>query len=77
MTVPAPMPDGGFAAPPDSAFGQKRRKVALAELIATAALALSTLAVATVLSIGLARADAPGTGPQSGAPAAQTGQLRR
>jgi glycerol uptake facilitator-like aquaporin len=44
-----------------NATAPRRRPVALVELIATAALALSTVVAATAVSIGIARADAFGT----------------
>ena len=50
----------GFTAPTDRALGNERRTVALAELIATAALAFATIVVATVVSVGIARADVAG-----------------
>jgi hypothetical protein len=50
----------GFAAPADHALGHERRTVALAELVATAALAFATIVVATVVSVGIARADVAG-----------------
>jgi hypothetical protein len=46
----------GFAAPAEHALGQERRTVALAALIATGALAVSTIVAATVVSVGIARA---------------------
>jgi hypothetical protein len=53
-----PVESSGFAPSTERALGQERRTVALAELITTLALALSTLVVATVISMGIARADA-------------------
>ncbi len=50
----------GFSPPPDHALGKERRTVAFAELIASLGLALSTLVAATVVSIGIARADVVG-----------------
>jgi hypothetical protein len=50
--------DSGFIAPNSHALGQERRTVALAALIATGTLTLSTIVVATVVSVGIARADA-------------------
>jgi hypothetical protein len=47
----------GFELPADRPFGHQRRTAALAELTASAALAACTCAVATVLSIGIARAN--------------------
>jgi hypothetical protein len=46
----------GFAPPPDRKLGRERRTAALAALIASVALALSTVLVATVLSVGIANA---------------------
>jgi hypothetical protein len=50
--------DAGFAAPADHELGQERRTVALAALIASGALAVSTIVAATVVSVGIARASA-------------------
>jgi hypothetical protein len=47
----------GFTPPKSRTLGSERRIAAFAELLATAALAISTLVVATVVSIGIARAD--------------------
>jgi hypothetical protein len=47
----------GFTAPPDHALGHERRRVAVATLIASAALAFATVVVATVVSVGIAHAD--------------------
>ena len=47
----------GFRAPTDRALGRERRTVALAELVAGIALALSIVVLATVVSVGVARAD--------------------
>jgi len=47
----------GFTPPKSRTLGSEQRTAALAELLATAALAISTLVVATVVSIGIARAD--------------------
>ena len=46
----------GFAAPSGHELGNERRTVALAALIATVALAISTIVAATVVSVGIARA---------------------
>lgn len=46
----------GFIAPAGHALGQERRSVALAALIASAALTISTIVAATVVSVGIARA---------------------
>jgi len=47
----------GFTAPSNRQLGSERRAVALAELAASLALALSTLIAATAVSVGIARAD--------------------
>jgi hypothetical protein len=46
----------GFTPPGGRALGNERRIAALAELVATAALALCTVVAATVVSVGIARA---------------------
>jgi hypothetical protein len=56
MTLPSGR--NGFEHPTRSQVRNERRSGALAELIATAALALSTIVAATVVSIGIARASA-------------------
>jgi hypothetical protein len=48
----------GFTALAGRPIGHQRRSVALAALIASAALALSTVVAATVVSVGIARASA-------------------
>jgi hypothetical protein len=48
--------DTGFTAPAGRALGHERRSVALAALIASIALAISTLVAATVVTIGIAHA---------------------
>ena len=55
-----PFESSGFTPPPSRALGVERRRVALAELIAIAGLALSTIVAATVVSVGIARADVAG-----------------
>jgi hypothetical protein len=50
----------GFSAPARHSLGIERRTVALAELVASGALALSTVIAATVVSVGIARADVAG-----------------
>lgn len=50
----------GFTAPPDHTLGHERRRVAVAALIASAALAFATVVVATVVSVGIARANVAG-----------------
>jgi uncharacterized membrane protein YuzA (DUF378 family) len=52
--------DSGFTAPAGRALGRERRRVAVAELVATIALALCTLVAVTVVSVGIARADIVG-----------------
>ena len=52
-----PFEGTGFTAPAEHALGQERRAVALAALIASAALAISTIIAATVVSVGIARAN--------------------
>ena len=47
----------GFTPPADRALGGERRTAVFAELVATIGLALSVLVAATVVSIGVARAD--------------------
>jgi len=50
----------GFTPPANRALGSEHRTVMFAELVASAALALSTLVAATVVSVGIARADVVG-----------------
>ena len=50
----------GFTAPNGRALGNERRTVALAELVAIIGLALSTIVAATVVSVGIARANVVG-----------------
>ncbi len=47
----------GFRAPAGHKLGRERRIVVFAELVAGVALAISTVVVATVLSVGIARAN--------------------
>jgi hypothetical protein len=47
----------GFDAPVTRPLGNERRTVAFAELITIVALALSTIVVGTVVSVGIAHAD--------------------
>ena len=51
-----PIVRAGFRAPARHKLGRERRTVMLAELIASLALALSTMIAATVLTVGIARA---------------------
>ena len=55
--MPTPIETTGFKAPSDRPLGTERRTVAFAELIAIIGLALSTIVAATVVSVGIARAD--------------------
>ena len=50
----------GFFPPTADRLGHERGTVALAELVTTAALAVAIIVVATVVSVGIARADAIG-----------------
>jgi hypothetical protein len=50
----------GFTAPNHRAPGSERRTAALAELVAIVGLALSTIVAATVVSVGIARANVAG-----------------
>jgi hypothetical protein len=49
--------DNGFTPPADHTLGTERRTVVFAELLAIVALLLSTIVAATVVSVGIARAD--------------------
>ena len=53
-----PFDDTGFTPPARYPLGTERRAVALAELVAIAALTVSTIVVATVVSTGIAHANA-------------------
>ncbi len=50
----------GFTAPIGHVLGHERRTVALAELVTIVGLALSTIVAATVVSVGIARANVAG-----------------
>jgi len=50
----------GFRPPADRALGRERNHVAVASLIASAGLAFATVVLATVVSVGIARADVIG-----------------
>ena len=50
----------GFTAPNGRALGNERHTIALAELVAIVGLALSTIVAATVVSVGIARANVVG-----------------
>lgn len=51
------IPSAGFMSPAGRTLGHERRTAALAELLATLGLAVAILVAATVVSIGVARAD--------------------
>lgn len=53
-----PFDTTGFRAPRRRPLGEERRTVMLAELVASVALALSTMVAATVLTVRIARANA-------------------
>ena len=50
----------GFTAPSNRALGNERRTGAYAALIASAGLAIATIVAATVVSVGIARANVVG-----------------
>jgi hypothetical protein len=50
----------GFSASSDRALDNERRRLALAELVTIIGLTLSTIVAATVVSVGIARADVVG-----------------
>ena len=52
-----PIANSGFTAPSGRRLGAERRPIAFAELVAIIGLALSTIVAATVVSVGIARAD--------------------
>jgi hypothetical protein len=55
-----PIETTGFTPPANRALGRVRRTVALAQLLATVGLALSTIVAVTVVAIGVARASVDG-----------------
>ena len=55
-----PIVSPGFNAPSERALGNERRSIALAELVTSVGLALSTIVAATVVSVGIARANVAG-----------------
>ncbi len=55
-----PIEKSGFTAPAQRTVGNGQRNIALAELIAIIGLALSTIVAATVVSVGIARANVAG-----------------
>jgi hypothetical protein len=55
--MPTPIESTGFRAPSARPLGAERRTVAFAELVAIVGLTLSTIIAATVVSVGIARAD--------------------
>ncbi len=50
----------GFTPPSGRALGYERHRIALAELLAIVGLALSTIVAATVVTVGIARANVAG-----------------
>ena len=52
-----PVESTGFTPPVGRKLGRERRTAAVAELLATVALALGTIVAATVVTAGIARAD--------------------
>ncbi|HEU5017859.1 MAG TPA: PQQ-dependent sugar dehydrogenase [Pseudolabrys sp.] len=71
--MPKHIEDSGFQLPSGWPLGGERRTVAFAQLVATLALVVATLAIATVLSASIARAGAaaaPKTFPSSAGPLA-------
>jgi len=55
--MPTPIESTGFTPPSGRSLGNERRTAAFAELVAIIGLALSTIVAATVVSVGIARAD--------------------
>ncbi len=55
-----PIDGSGFAAPVEHPLGREGQRGAVATLIASAALVFATIVVATVVSVGIARADVVG-----------------
>jgi hypothetical protein len=55
--MPTPIESTGFTPRHRRALGNQPRTVAFAELVAIVGLALSTIVAATVVSVGIARAD--------------------
>lgn len=55
-----PIEHSGFTPSSGRVLGEERRTVALAELLAIVGLALSTIIAATVVSVGIARANVAG-----------------
>jgi hypothetical protein len=53
----SPIERAGFTAPATRALGTERRTVAIAQLAASIALAAGTIIAATVVSVGIARAN--------------------
>ncbi|HEX5211291.1 MAG TPA: hypothetical protein VFW22_06110 [Pseudolabrys sp.] len=58
--MPTPLEDTGFTPPASRGLGRERRTTALAELVAIVGLVVSTIVVATVVSVGMARANVAG-----------------
>jgi hypothetical protein len=55
--MPKPIERTGFAPPSSRSLGNERRSVALVQLVASTALAVCTIVVATVVSAGIAHAN--------------------
>ena len=55
--MPTHLESTGFTPPSGRPLGTERRAVAFAELVAIVGLTLSTIVAATVVSVGIARAD--------------------
>ena len=55
--MPKSAQNAGFTAPTDYTLGNERQTARRAELIATIGIALCTLIAATVVTVGIARAD--------------------
>lgn len=58
--MPKHIANAGFTPPPDRALGRERRAATLAELVATIGIAICTVIAATVVTVGIARADVAG-----------------
>jgi len=52
-----PLENAGFTPPLGRKLGRERRAVAVAELVASIGLAVGTIIAATVVTVGIARAD--------------------
>ena len=58
--MPTPFESNGFTPPAGRGLGRERRTTTLAELVAIVGLALSTIVAATVVWVGIARANVAG-----------------